>query len=189
MSQSLELVEQTIQSARDGIVVVCGPKSKPRPITDAERDAIEKTNAKLPKSMWRWLEFDAPSMDLFDSDGNPTAVTTLNGFLQSELAAIMDEVPEEFAEEIAAGLEYMLGDYAGLADLPAIVLPPSASQAHILVLDGSDEPKVLGYEKEEFWEKYPSFGACIAHIIGNRDYAEIGPDWAKPDEKKPSRRR
>lgn len=176
---SLELVEQTIESAKNGIVVVCGPESKPSPINDAERKAIAKTKVNLPKSMQRWLEFDAPSMDLFDADGNPVAITTLNGFLQAELDEIMDEIPEELAGEMTGGFEYMLGDYVALADKPAIVLPPSASQAHILVLDGSDEPKVLGYEKEEFWEKYPSFGACIAHIIGNRDYEEIGPDWAK----------
>ena len=175
----MQLVEQTIASAKDGIVVVCGPKSKPRPINDAERAAIATTNVKLPKSMEAWLAFDAPSMDLFDSDGNATAITTLNGFLSAEMEEVMGELPEELRGEMEGGFEWMLGDYLKVADKPAIVLPPSASQAHILVLDGSDEPPVLGYEKEEFWEKYPSFGACVAHIIGNRDYDEIGPDWAK----------
>ena len=176
---SLELVEQTIESAKNGIVVVCGPESKPRPITAAEREAIAKTKVQLPESMQRWLEFDAPSMDLFDAEGNAVAITSINGFLQAELEEVMEEIPEELVGDLSGGFEYMLGPYAALADKPAIVLPPSASQAHILVLDGSPEPPVLGFEKEEFWEKYPSFGACIAHIIGQRDYEEIGPDWAR----------
>lgn len=179
MSTSLKLVEDTIESARGGIVVVCGPKSDPTPITNAQRAAIAETKVKLPASMERWLEFDAPSLDLFDTGGDFVALTTLTKFLLAEFEQVADQLPPDMVDEMRAGVVYMLGEYAEHGDTPAVVLPGSASQAHVLLLDGSDEPCVLGYEKEEFWEKYPSFGACIAHIIGNRDYEEIGPDWAK----------
>ncbi|MEM9069505.1 MAG: hypothetical protein AAGE52_13410 [Myxococcota bacterium] len=179
MSTSLELVEQTIEHARTGIVVVCGPESQPTPLTTAQRSAIDATKVTLPASMERWLAFDAPSLDLFDAAGDAVAITTLTQFLVDELEEISDGLPDDMLEEMRGSLGYMLGDYATLSEKPAIVLPPSASQAHLLVLDGSDEPPVLGYEKEEFWEKYPSFGACIAHLIGNRDYEEIGPEWAR----------
>ncbi len=173
MNSSLQWVERTIESAKNGIVVVCGPTLDPTPITDAQRAAIAETNVQLPASMRRWLEFDAGSLDLFDKHGDFVALTTLPDFLLAEFESFAHELDPELVDEMRANLGYLMGDFAEHAGTPAIVLPGSASQAHVLLLDGSDEPPVLGYEKEEFWEKYPSFGACVAHIIGNRDYEEI----------------
>lgn len=176
---SLFLVNETIAQLRSAgaeIVVVCGPGSPPRPLTAAQRDAIDRANITLPASVSTWLEFDAAALDLFDAEGC-FAITSLTEFFLQELEELADELDDDMLAEARESVGYMFGDYAGLADHPCLVLPGSASQAHLLVLDGSAEPPVLGYEKEELWEKYPSFGACIAHLIGNRDYEDIAPDW------------
>ena len=51
-----------------------------------------------------------------------------------------------------------------------IELPESASQRHALVVSGKPdrhgEHPVLGYEKEAYWVKYPSWAAFVADYFG-----------------------
>ena len=115
-----------------------------------------------------WLAFDGPHLEVFDNDGN-LAVTSLRKFVTEEI----EEVAEELAEDdfdAAEAIEAILM-HEPLADAPALRFPDSASQAHFLVFDGSEEPPVLGYEKESFWVKWKSFGEFVATWFGGSDLA------------------
>lgn len=172
---SLALVEEIIGELRakgDMVRGLCGPAEKAAPLDPKTLAALRLPDGKpLPPSLHAWLAYDAREIDVVGEDGQ-LVLTTLRELVTEEMAEVAEELdgleglgdlgfdPVEAAERVLEGQP---------ADTPALRLPDSASQAHFLVFDGTLEPVVLGYEKEEFWPKYPSFGGFVAHWFGGRE--------------------
>ncbi len=116
----------------------------------------------LPPELRAWLAFDATWLPLFRDDGGWDELTP-RVFAEEQVAEVADELAdlEDWdADEAVDAIVDSLGD-DDLADAPAIRLPDSASQAHLLVFhDG--RLFVLGYEKESFWIKYATFAELLA---------------------------
>jgi hypothetical protein len=122
----------------------------------------------LPDELRTWLAFDASWLPLLDEDGEWLEISP-RGFAEDQVAEVAEEIagagiddwdPDDAVDQIVSSL----GDDE-LADAPAIRLPGSASQEHLLVLH-HDKLFVLGYEKEELWVKYPTFAAFLAAYFG-----------------------
>jgi len=116
----------------------------------------------LPPELRAWLAFDATWLPLFRADG-AWDETSPRIFAEEQVAEVADELEDLDdwdADEAVDAIVDTLGD-EDLADAPAIRLPDSASQAHLLTFhDG--KLFVLGYEKESFWVKYATFGELLA---------------------------
>ena len=172
---SLALVEEIIAELRakgDMVRGICGPAEKAAPLDPKKLDALRLPDGTpIPPSLRAWLAYDAREIDVVD-EGGQLVITSLKEFVTEEMNEVAEELdglegladlgfdPVEAAQRVLEGQP---------ADVPALRLPDSASQAHFLVFDGTPEPIVLGYEKEEFWAKYPSFGGFVAHWFGGRE--------------------
>jgi hypothetical protein len=111
----------------------------------------------LPPALRTWLSFDADWLGLLTPAGRWRA-TTFGAYVRGQVEEAMGESDEEAAAGILSGQP--LGRSARVLQLPS-----SASQDHLLVLAREDGP-VWGWEKEELWEKYPSFADFLAHYFG-----------------------
>ena len=172
-SRSLELVEETIAKLRAGgdmVRGICGPAEKAAPLTPTVLAALRlPKDEPLPPSLLAWLAYDAREIDAVDEAGQ-LRITTLEAFVAAEIGEVSEELEgldEDFGFDPAEAVAQILEGQP--AKKPALRLPDSASQAHFLVFDGSAEPAVLGYEKEEFWKKYESFGEFVVHWFGGRE--------------------
>jgi len=176
MPTPVQLVQTVIDTirARDGVARgVCGTWSEPTPMPAEHLASLRAPNGKaLPPALAAWLAFDASWLDLFDGAGR-WRTTTARDFAVAEAAEVAEELgEEEFDDEAIFGmveaiLEGLPRAAAGKA--PAVRLPDSASQAHILIFDvpdGDGEYPMWGYEKGELWIKYKNFGEFVAHWFG-----------------------
>jgi hypothetical protein len=170
------LIERIKIKGRTGAYGWCRGYGEPRPLEPAVLATLAAPGGMaLPPSLAAWLAYDASWLELF-VDGQPPRwnLTSVRAFVETEVAEIAAELGDyegwNEADTIADILAKMKNP--ALADAPAIQLPDSASQAHLLVFHApraDGEVPVLGYEKEEFWPKYPSFGAFLAHYFGGEE--------------------
>lgn len=121
--------------------------SKPKPMAAAKLAKLVLPNGEPPSEAMRaWLAFDATWVPLFDKKGGWDVTPLMKGRVD------MMKLP--------AGVK---------KDTPAIELPGSASQDHLLAFGkkpkkGGDYP-VLGYEKGEFWVKFPTFADFVSEYF------------------------
>jgi hypothetical protein len=120
----------------------------PKPLAPALRSKLALPGGEpVPPSLSTWLGFDASWFPLFDKSRKWNAVPL------SKLEPAANPLPR------------------GVKPTTLVIeLPESASQRHALVVSGKPdmhgELPVLGYEKEEYWIKYPSWAAFIADYFG-----------------------
>ena len=136
----------------------CDAYDKPRPLAADKLAKLTLPGGKpLSPSLRTWLAF-----------AGSWGVPVMNrGALQHEavseiVARIFDAKPSDYQEYFdAVDAEYPAG---------GVVLPQSASQAHVLYLgvtDDAGEHPILGFEiAEGGWVKYPSFASFLADYFG-----------------------
>lgn len=143
----------------------------PHPLSAAAIQKLSLPNKKkLPASLRRWLAFDASWLPLF-SKRTTFDVITLRDYFRAYAGSI--GLGAGVADDLAAQQERLA------PSTKIIMLPSSASQDHFLAIDitaDSGEMPVFGQEKEETWEKYPSFGDYVV-------------DYLTPATKKPATKR
>ncbi|MDI1451788.1 hypothetical protein [Polyangium sp. 6x1] len=129
----------------------------------------------LPPSLSTWLAFDATWFDLVTGAPPRLAARPLRDILMGWAKAASSALPEGYEDPYPMTDEQVVQAWIDLlpapemADALAIELPP-ADQDHILLFhraDRSGEYPILGCHKRyEFWFKYDSFGAFLAHYFG-----------------------
>ena len=153
---------------------------KPTPIP-AKRLATLRmpTGEPLPADLAEWLRYDASWLGLLKKKQKAFRAKPLRELLEATLNEMResdDEDVEEELEELVEDLgdDDVLGFWLkslpkpGLADVHAIVVPTAGDQEHFLMLEpGRKSLRVLGWHKRiEFWWKYDSFAAYLAHHFG-----------------------
>ncbi|APR86088.1 Hypothetical protein A7982_11437 [Minicystis rosea] len=137
------------------------------------------TGEKLPADLVAWLQYDAAWFPLLKKDQKAFRSSPLRKTLQKWLDRMQESDDEDVEEELEELMEDVGDDVLGywlkslpepsLADVHAVVLPsPGSDQEHLLMLEpGRKTLRVLGCHKRiEFWWKYESFAAYLAHVFG-----------------------
>ncbi len=128
-----------------------------------------------------WLKYDASWFPLLKKGQNAFRSAPLHEILEKWLDEMQKSDDEDVEEELEEIVELVGDDVLGhwLKNLPdpslsgvhAVELPTAGSQEHLLMLEpGRKSLRVLGCDKRiEFWWKYESFTAYLAHYFGFKD--------------------
>jgi hypothetical protein len=135
----------------------------------------------LPADLAEWLRYDASWFKLLKKDQKAFRSRPLRKLLESWLKQMRESDDEDVEEELEELIELVGDDPLAywlkslpeptLADVHAIVVPTAGDQEHLLMLEpGRKSLRVLGCHKRiEFWWKYDSFAAYLAHHFGFED--------------------
>lgn len=132
---------------------------RPKPMHEDAIRALRLGRRKPPESLARWLAFDASWLPLFDGDA--LAIVTLEAFFS--------DYAERMGMQRKAGKDFARAQRHALKpSTKVIVLPPSASQEKLFVVDRVDERgemPVFAVEKEEAFPAYDDFGEFVVAYL------------------------
>lgn len=154
-------------------------RKAPRPLSVESIAKLQGPDGKpLPAELATWLAFDASWLPLVAPKRKKLAFEPLEGLL-ARYAREMEAADQEFIEELQEDLgkeEVDLLDFwtellgekkRRLPGLDAKVIElgcGEGSQEHFLTVDKNNKVKILGFHKRiEFWWKYDSLSALVAH--------------------------
>jgi hypothetical protein len=180
MSMSVHDVIERLRAQGDTGKAGALPKYKnPKPLSEAALAALRlPTGEPVPPELAEWLRYDAPWLKLLDKDQKAFRSRPLRKVLEKWLKKMQASEDEDVEEELEELVEIVGDDVLGhwlkilpepgLADVYAVEIPSAGDQEHLLMLEpGRPSVRVLGCHKRiEFWWKYPSFAAYLAHHFG-----------------------
>jgi hypothetical protein len=157
----------------------------PQPLAASVVVALKlPTGESVPADLSEWLQYDASWFPVLEDDNESFRARPLREVLETWLDDMRDSDDEDVEEELEE-LEELVGDDVlgywlkslpdpALADVHTVELPhPLTDQEPLLMLEpGRESLRVLGCHKRiEFWWKYQSFAAYLAHSLGFEDPA------------------
>ncbi len=121
-----------------------------------------------------WLAYDASWLPLLDETRSRFATRPLKAIFAEWAGAMMEgqkrprggRGPRSAMDLVRIWIDFLPS--AALRDVPALLLPQSGSQAHVLMFEpGRSELRVLGSQQRfELWWKYQRFSDYAAHYFG-----------------------
>ena len=157
---------------------------KPKPLPANALAALRLPGSEpVPADIAEWLRYDASWLRLLKKGDKAFRSKPLRQLLEKWLQKMRDSDDEDVQEELEELVELVgddvLAHWLGilpdpaLADVHAVEIPTAGDQEHLLMLEpGRKSLRVLGCHKRiEFWWKYDSFAAYLAHHFGFEDPA------------------